>query len=132
VNGTSLAVSGDLGRMLGAALADAEAMFRNDGASVSARYGLEARRALYAWHAALSETMKDLNRQKRFGEAATVRDTVTKALEPAYNYYGIEAVAMKDIIWVALIALIGYVVYTVWYGYAILFLFEGAGLKLEH
>jgi hypothetical protein len=132
VEGAQLTVSGDLGGVLAAALADADAMFRNDGALVSRKYGLEERRVLHLWHGALGETMKELNRQQKFAEAAVVRDAITKAIEPAYNYYGVTAVAMKDMIWVALAALIGYVVYTVWYGYAILYLFEGWGLKLEH
>lgn len=130
--GTKLSVSGDLGRIVGEALADADAMFKNDGAGVSAKYGFDERRVLYAWHGALGEVMKDLNRQGRFKEALAIRDAVTKGLEPAYNYYGVTAVAMKDMIWIALAALIGYVVYTVWYGYAILYLFEGLGLNLEH
>lgn len=130
--GAKLAVSGDLGRILQAALADADAMFGNDGASLSRRYGLEGRSALHAWHAALTEAMKDLTRQGRFREAAAVRDTLTRSIEPAYNYYGVTAVPMRHMIGIAFVALIGYVVYTVWYGYAILFLFEGLGLKLEH
>jgi hypothetical protein len=132
VTGTAVALSGDLGRVLVAALEDADLMFQNDGARVSARYGLEERTALYAWHSALGETMKDLTRQERFAEAATIRDAVTKGLEPAYNYYGVKAIPMRHMVGIALVALIGYVVYTVWYGYAILFLFEGWGLKLEH
>lgn len=132
VEGRRLVVSGDLGRILGAALADSDTMFGNDGARLSERYGFEARRILLAWHAALTEATKDLNRQGRFREAATVRDTVTRSIEPAYNYYGVTAVPMGRMIGIAFLALVGYVVYTVWYGYAILFLFEGWGLKLEH
>ncbi len=132
VEGQKLTVSGDLGRILGAALADADAMFKNDGESVSRRHGFDGKHALYAWHTALGDTLKDLNRQGRFKEAAGIRNSMTKGLEPAYNYFGITAVSMKDMIGVALVALIGYVVYTVWYGFAILFLFEGWGLKLEH
>lgn len=132
VEGKRLTVSGDLGRILRAALADADAMFGNDGASLSGRYGFEERRVLLAWHVALTEAMKDLNRQERFREAATVRDTLTRSIEPAYNYYGVTAIPMRNMIGIAFVALVGYVVYTVWYGYAILFLFEGWGLKLEH
>lgn len=132
LEGSRLAASGDLGRILAEALADADAMFANDGARVSGRYGFEERRVLHAWHVALAETTKELERQGRFREAAAVRDAMTKGLEPAYNYYGVTAVAMKDMIWIAIAALVGYVLYTVWYGYAILYLFEGWGLKLEH
>lgn len=132
VDGAKLSVSGHLGRVLAEALADADAVFQNDGARVSGKYGLEARRVLFVWHEALGATAKELTRQQRFGEAAAVREAMTKGLEPAYNYYGVTAVAMKDMIWIALSALVGYVLYTVWYGYAILYLFEGWGLKLEH
>ncbi len=130
--GTKLAISGDLGSVLGAALADADAMFRNDAAGAQARYGFEGRRALYAWHTALGEAARDLTRQGRFAESSAVRDALTKSIEPAYNYYGVTAVPMRHMIGIALAALVGYVVYTVWYGFAILFLFEGWGLNLEH
>jgi hypothetical protein len=132
VDGERLSISGDLGAILAAALADADAMFQNDGAAVTRRHGIDGRRALLAWHGALGETVKELNRQQRFREAVAVRDVLTKGIEPAYNYYGVTAVAMKDMIWIALAALSGYVLYTVWYGFAILYLFEGWGLKLEH
>ncbi len=131
-DGAKLAVSGDLGVILGAALRDADAMFKNDTASITGKYGFDGKRALYAWHTALGDTMKDLTRQKRFKEASAIRDSMTKGLEPAYNYFGITAISMKNMAGVALVALIGYVVYTIWYGFAILFLFEGWGLKLEH
>lgn len=130
--GSILSVSGDLRAVLAAALADADAMFRNDGAGVAGKYGIDERRVLYAWHTALGDAAKALDRQSRFRDAAAVRDAMTKALEPAYNYYGVTAIAMKDMIWIALAALVGYVLYTVWYGYAILFLFEGWGVKLGH
>lgn len=132
VDGKRLAVSGDLGLVLAAALRDADAMFKNDGASVSDRHRADGRRVLHAWHAALGETVKELNRQGMFREAGVVRDSLTRSLEPAYNYYGVKAVPMRDMSGVALLALIGYVAYTIWYGYAILFLFEGWGLRLEH
>ena len=107
-------------------------MFKNEGAAVAAKYGFDERRVLYDWHQALSTMAKDLNRQGKFKEAKMLREVQTKAIEPAYNYYGIQAVPMSNMIWIAMAALIGYVVYTVWYGYAILFLFEGWGIWLKH
>jgi hypothetical protein len=131
-DGTKLVISGNLGQLIGAALSDADLMFKNDGKAVSGKYGFEEKRVLYDWHQAFSAMTKDLNRQSKFQEAKILRDVQAKALEPAYNYYGIEAIPMSSMIWVAMAALIGYVVYTVWYGFAILFLFEGWGLKLNH
>lgn len=130
--GAKLTISGDLGRMLAGVLADADHMFHNDGAAVSGKYGYEEKRVLYDWHKALGAVTKDLNKQEKFREAKTVRDVQTKAVEPAYNYFGVKAIPMSSMLWVALGALVGYVLYTIWYGYAILFLFEGWGLKLTH
>jgi len=132
VTGAQLGVSGDLGRMIGAALADADLMFKNDGAAVTGKYGYEEKRVLHDWHQALAAMTKDLNKQERFREALTLRDVQTKAVEPAYNYYGVKAVPMSSMLWIALASLVGYVLYTIWYGFAILFLFEGWGLKLDH
>ena len=131
-DGAKLVVSGDMGQLLAAALADADLMFRNDGQAVTAKYGIEPRRVLYDWHQALGSITRDLNRQEKFPEAKAARDVQTKAVETAYNYYGIQAVPMSELLVVALLAMAGYVLYTIWYGFAILFLFEGWGLKLEH
>lgn len=130
--GAQLTFDVDLGRLLGVALADADLLFKNDGTALQGKYTEEARRIGYDWHRLLSAAARELDRQALFAESKTVRDVMTKAVEPAYNYYGVKAVPMKDLLWVVLAALVGYVVYTVWYGYAILYLFEGWGLKLEH
>jgi len=131
-DGAKLSVTGDFGKMLGAVLADADLMYRNEGAAVSGKYGYEEKRVLYDWHQALAAMTRDLNKQERFKEAKSSRDVQTKAVEPAYNYYGVKAIPMSSMIWISLAALVGYVLYTIWYGFAILFLFEGWGLKLSH
>jgi len=131
-DGAKLSITGDFGKMLGAVLADADLMYRNEGAAVSGKYGYEEKRVLYDWHQALAAMTRDLNKQERFKEAKSSRDVQTKAVEPAYNYYGIMAIPMSSMIWISLAALVGYVLYTIWYGFAILFLFEGWGLKLSH
>lgn len=132
LDSAQLSISGDLGKILAAVLADADLMFKNEGTTVSGKYGIEEKRVLHDWHMALGAMNKDLNKQEKFKEAKTVRDIQTKAVEPAYNYYGIKAIPMSSMIWVSLSALVGYVLYTIWYGFAILFLFEGWGLRLNH
>ena len=132
VEGSLLKVSGDLGQMLTAILDDADHMFQNDDAAISAKYGFEGKRVLYDWHQALSSMNKELNKQSKFQEAKTLYDVQTKAVEPAYNYFGVKAIPMRNMLGVATMALVGYVLYTIWYGFAILFLFEGWGLKLGH
>ncbi|HEX8987522.1 MAG TPA: hypothetical protein VF816_06135 [Rhodocyclaceae bacterium] len=132
IDGARLRMSGDIGGVLRAAVADADIMFRNDGAAIAEKYGFDGKRALYDWHQAFGAISKDLTRQSRFKEAKMLREVQGKAIEPAYNYYGIDAVPMSRMAWIALAALAGYVAYTIWYGFAVMFLFEGWGLKLKH
>ncbi len=132
ISGTSLKVSGDLGKMLEISLEDADAMYRNEGRSISDKYGYPEKRALYNWWFALQALDKELTRQKKFEAAKTVDHVKTKAVETAYNYYGIEAQRISDRLGVVLFSLFFYVIYTLWYGFAILYMFEGWGLKLEH
>ena len=127
-----LRVSGDLGGILDRCLQDSDEMFANAGAGVRDRYGYEERRVLFNWWTALEAMDEDLKRQNRFAEAAVVVKVREKAVECAYNYYGIEPWKVSDKIGVVLFSLVFYVVYTVWYGYAIILTLDGWGLKLSH
>jgi hypothetical protein len=130
--GAELKVSGDLGQILESCLADADAMYHNDGQTVSNKYGYDEKRVLYNWWTALKAMDKDLKKQKKFAEAETVTKAKKKAVESSYNYYKIDPQKIGDRVGVVIFSLIFYVVYTLWYGFAILFMFEGWGLKLEH
>jgi hypothetical protein len=132
VSGTQLKVSGNLGRILSTALEDAESMYNNDGDTVAGRYGYDGRQALYNWWSVSKLLDKALKKQKLFKEASVIDLVSKKALETAYNYYGIEAQSIKDKVAIVIFSLVFYVVYTLWYGFAILFMFEGWGLRLEH
>lgn len=132
VSGAQLNVSGDLGKILANCLADADLMYHNDGAKVSGKYGYDERQVLYNWHTALKAADKDLKKQKLFKEAKTVTSVVKKAVEASYNYYKIEPQKICDKLWVVIFSLVFYVSYTMWYGFSVLFMFEGWGLKLEH
>ncbi len=127
-----LRVSGDLGGILDRCLQDADEMFANAGAVVRDRYGYEERRVLFNWWTALQAMDEDLKRQKRFAEAAFVVKVKERAVECAYNYYGIESWKVSDKVGVVLFSLVFYVVYTVWYGYSIILTLEGWGLNLSH
>ena len=130
--GEKLKVTGDLGAMLANILIDAESMFANDGKAVAAKYGSDERVVLFDWWNAVTEAEKEMNKASKFKEGKILHDTMTKAIEPAYNYYGIEAVPIKDKWGTVVISLAGYVFYTLWFGFSILFMFEGWGMKLEH
>jgi hypothetical protein len=53
-------------------------------------------------------------------------------VETSYNYYLIEPQKISDRAFIVLFSLVFYVIYTVWYGFAIMFMFEGWGMELEH
>ena len=55
-----------------------------------------------------------------------------KAIECSYNYFGIEAKKISDSVGIVTFSLVFYVGYTLWYGFAVMFMFEGWGMRLEH
>ncbi len=132
VEGESVNANADLGQLLGNILDDADAMFANNGGQVQQKYGYNEKEVLYGLWNTLKMMEANLKKQKKFKEAKIVHHIQTKAVEPAYNYYGIEAQNIKDKMGIVSASLAGYVVYTLWFGFAILFMFEGWGLKLEH
>jgi len=132
VTDATLKVAGDLGKILDGCLADADAMYKNDGKAVADRYGYNERQALYNWWQAFKGIEKDLNNQKKFKEAKTVANISKKGIEASYNYYKVEPQSIMDRLWVVIFSLVFYVIYTLWYGFAIMFMFEGWGMQLEH
>ncbi len=125
-------LSGDLGGMLSTILADADSMFANDGKTVSSKYGFAEKQAMYDWYNILKSMEKSLTKQEKFAESKVLYQVRTKAVEPSYNYYGIEAQSIQEKAVLVILSLVGYVIYTMWFGFSILFMFEGWGLKLEH
>jgi hypothetical protein len=132
VSETKISVAGDLGKILGNCLDDADSMYFNDGAKVTGKYGYNERQVMVNWWNALKSMNKALGEKKRFKEAKILTEVQERAVEPAYNYYKIQPEKISDRLGMVIFSLIFYVVYTLWYGFAILFLFEGSGLKLEH
>ncbi|MBD3872452.1 MAG: hypothetical protein IFK91_05980 [Acidobacteria bacterium] len=131
VEGATLMVSGDIETIFGTCLEDAESAYHNRGEDLAARYGADARTTLHNWWQALGAMEKDLNRQKLFDTAKLTHTVQAKTVECAYNYYGIESQAIKDRWGTVLFSLIFYVLYTIWYGYGIMFVFEGLGFSLS-
>lgn len=132
VSDAKLKVNGSFGKMLTASLDDADAMYHNNGKSLVDKYGYNERQALYNWFRAFKSAEKALQNEKKFKEARVAIQLNQKALETAYNFYQIEAQKIAERLWVVTFALVFYVIYTLWYGFAILFMFEGLGFQLEH
>ncbi|MDA8139347.1 MAG: hypothetical protein M0036_11905 [Desulfobacteraceae bacterium] len=132
VNAETLKVAGDFTTLFKNCLADAKLMYDNNGDAVQSKYGYDPRRVMFNWWQASSKMEEELNKQSQFNKAAAVHSVMTKAIEPAYNYFGIQGQKIKDRLGVVIFSLVFYVIYTMWYGFAILYMFEGWGLQLEH
>jgi hypothetical protein len=125
-------VSGDFGAMITIMLKDADLMYNNDGQTLVAKYGVDERQTIYSWYQSLAAMEKDMTKAGQFAQAKFVKNCMSKAVEPAYNYYKVQAKPVKEEIFLLVAALAFYVIYTMWYGFGLLYLFEGAGIKLEH
>ena len=132
VTGSEIKVNGDLGKILENSLADADAMYHNLGKKVSGKYGYDERQTLFNWWKAFREMDTGLKDQKKFKEAKVVALVVKKAIESSYNYYEIEPQKIGDRLGIVIFSLVFYVIYTLWYGFAIMFMFEGWGMRLGH
>lgn len=132
VGDNQLTVSGDLGQMLQVCLEDADAMYHNQGQQLVERYGFKEKEVLHVWWTSANLMEKSLLKQEHFAAAKQVSTINSKAVETSYNYYGIEAQRIADRWGVVLLSLGFYVIYTIWYGFAIMYLFEGFGLQLGH
>jgi len=132
VSGTGLKVEGDLSKILSNCLADADSMYINDGQTISSKYGYNERQVLFNWWKALKSMDKGLTKQKEFEAAKVVSQVVKKAVECSYNYYKIEPQKISDRVGIVIFSLVFYVVYTLCYGFSVMYMFEGWGMKLEH
>ena len=130
--GEKVQVSGDFSNMITIMLQDADALYKNDGKALTAKYGVDERQTLYSWYQALVAMEKDMTKAGQFAQAKFVKNCMSKAIEPAYNYYGVTAKPVKEEIFLLIASLAFYVIYTMWYGFGLLYLFEGAGIKLDH
>lgn len=130
-SGTSLRLQGDLGTILAAALADSDAMFNDRGSEVSSRYGLPERQAMYAWWSVLKEVYRETKLKGQVEESNFVEEVMSRAVEVGYNFYGIAPAKARDHAGIITFALAFYVAYTLWWGYAILYLFDGFGLQMK-
>ncbi len=127
--------TGDLGKILSAALQDADDMFKNNGKAVQDRYGVTEKDSekfvTKAWWMVLDPSIKELQKQKLIEEAKIVGNVNKRGLEPGYNFYGIAGEKVLDNVLPLVGLLVFYVVYTMWYGYAIFDMFGGIGMGMS-
>lgn len=129
--GPALRVRGDLAAILAAALVDSDAMFNDRGTEVRDRYGVPERQAMFAWWTVLKEMYRETKLKGQVEESNFVEEVLSRAVEVGYNFYGIAPAKARDHAGIITFALVFYVAYTLWWGYAILYLFEGFGLEMK-
>lgn len=131
-----LSVEGNLGAIIQSVLSDSDVMFVNDGKKLKAKYGYDdaydEKKILFNWWNALKGTAKSLTKQEKFPEAKFINNIMTRAVECSYNYYKVKAENIKDKVAIVIFSLVFYVVYTVWYGYGLMYMFEGWGMQMSH
>ena len=132
VSGSDIKISGDINKIMGNCLEDADNMFNNNGSVISEKYGYPEKEVLFNWWSAIKLMDKELGKQSKFKEMKLLNSVSKKGVECSYNYYKIVPKKITEKLGIVVFSLVFYVVYTLWYGYAIMFMFEGWGLKLSH
>ena len=125
-------MAGDLAALAKAVVQDSTDMYNNKGDVLKDKYDMDPKQALYTWHQVMDGLSKSLTKDGKFEAAKTMKNFMTKAIEPAYNYYGVKVTPVKEEMMLLAFALVFYIVYTVWYGFGIMYLFEGLGVVLDH
>jgi len=136
VNGAELKIEGDLGQILKAALDDSDVMFKNEGDKIKAKYaaamGTDDVKQIYRqWNNVLPKIDKVFKKEGKIEESNMVSEVVKKAVEASYNFYGIQAQKVIDHVALMTGVLVFYVIYTMWYGFSIFYIFEGIGLNMS-
>jgi len=130
-DGEKIRVRGDLGIIAAAALKDAKVMYFDREQDIAVKYDASGKKALFAWWKLLKEGKEILKREKKVGQASFLDDVMKKGLEVGYNFYGIASEKASAKAGILAFSLVFYVLYTIWWGFSIFFLFEGFGLAME-
>ncbi|NLG85268.1 MAG: hypothetical protein GX493_11835 [Firmicutes bacterium] len=131
VDGKKVKIKGDLGLLAKAALGVADALFKNQEEHIQARHWVGGREVVYYWWNIFKSLNEKYRREKLGSEANFTESVMTRALEPAYNFAGIKAAKFTEHAGVASFLLGFYVIYTIWYGFSIWYLFEGLGIEVK-
>jgi len=128
VKESSVTINGDYGKILSAVVADSDFMYHNDSKSLENKYGYDGREATNNWNSSLKKIDAALKAKSQFQEEFDLVKVQQKALEPAYNYYGVEIKKVSENKLSLAFLLSFYLVYTVWYGFGLFYLFDGLGI----
>jgi hypothetical protein len=128
---SGMQIKGDLGEILTTVLKDADAAFKGEKKWLYDRYGYAGNEVIHQWWLSLKEIEDVYRKSKRFADIKLLETVRIKALEPAFNFYSIEATSASHHASGISGIIAFYVIYTVWWGYAVYFLCEGFGLLMK-
>jgi len=126
-----LQINANLGVLMSKVLQDADDMYKNEGSKLVDRYGVNEKEVMASWWNVLKVMDKDLKKQGKIEEAKMISDVMKKAVEPAYNYYGVIPQQVSEKAGIMTGLLLFYVAYTMWWGFAIFYMFDGIGLTMK-
>jgi len=126
-----ITVSGNLQALGSKVLAASDLMYKNNDKALADEYGMDGKEVLKAYWDVLAPAMLELQKKLHVPESNFVDQLNRKAIEPAYNYFGVVPENIMDKIGLASGLLVFYVIYTMWYGFAIIMLLEGMGLSMK-
>ena len=130
--GSGIKMKGDLHAFLSAVLEDSLSTYHNNFGEVAGRRGgMDGAQVMKTYWHLLDSMIKPMQRAGQVSEATVVNSVKGKAVEASYNFYGITPLRVVDNIPLVAGFLIFYVIYTMWYGFAIFELFEGIGLTMK-
>ena len=122
-------IRGDLELLSRAALADADLLFKGREPELLNKYGMGGKEVLYYWWTAFDGLSKRYIQENRPSEATFAKFMTTRVLEPSYNFAGIKPRKISENVSIVAFLLGFYIFYTLWYGFSIMYLFEGLGIK---
>ena len=126
-----LAIRGNLAKLLGSALDDSNAIYFDKGDEVRQKYETDPREVMTTWWGALNRAVRELQKGRKTAQASIILEVMKKGIEPAYNFYTIEPERVTDKAFTVIGLLSFYIVYTIWWGFAIFYLFDGLGLSMQ-
>lgn len=127
-----LAFSGNLGSVLRAATEDSASLYNTNNEDIRERYeAIAPLQVSKAWWNVLNPAIKELQKAGDLPAANLVEEVVKRAIEPGNNFYGLPSARVSENILLICALLAFYVLYAIWYGFAIYHLFDGFGLLGE-
>jgi hypothetical protein len=106
-------------------------MYFNKGEELREKYGMDGQEVMATWWGALNRVVKELQKSRNTARSNVILEVMKKGIEPAYNFYKIEPQSIGEKAFTAAGLLLFYVLYTLWWGFAIFYLFDGLGLSMK-